>query len=53
MLQSFVIWWCQLLGVTSTASIEIAIGIVAAACLLAIVWIVVAFVVGTIHVFSS
>ncbi|HWK94323.1 MAG TPA: hypothetical protein VNR39_02770 [Pseudolabrys sp.] len=34
-MQMFVVWWCQLVGVTDPDAVKVAVGIVAAAPLLA------------------
>jgi hypothetical protein len=45
-MQSAVVWWCGLVGVTDPASIQVAVGVVAGGSLIVIVYAVTGIVLG-------
>jgi hypothetical protein len=47
-MESFVAWWCNLIGITSPGAIEVASGILGASIVICAVWVVLVIVLGLI-----
>jgi hypothetical protein len=50
---TFVTWWCQLIGITSEAAIQVAVGVVGAGFLLGAIYLVAGVVLGLLFSISQ